>query len=77
MLGGGARCAKRSGRGGEERGSEDERGGVGWGRAHFIGPGRWWGGGEAAGGGGVLIAVGFEGVKGEEETGRHRFSGGA
>jgi hypothetical protein len=44
--------------------------------AHFIGLGRQWGGGEAAGGSGVLIPIGFEGVKGEEETGRHCFSGG-
>jgi hypothetical protein len=34
------------------------------------------GGGEVAGGGGVLILIGFEGVGGEEETGRHYFSGG-
>jgi hypothetical protein len=44
---------------------------------HFIGPGRWWGGGEAGGGSGVLIPIDFEGVKGEEETGRRRFSGGS
>jgi hypothetical protein len=37
---------------------------------HFIGPRRRWGGGEAAGGGGVLLLVGFEGVKGGEETGQ-------
>jgi hypothetical protein len=44
--------------------------------AHFIGPRRQWGGGEAAGGSGVLILVGFEGVKREEETGWCHFSGG-
>jgi hypothetical protein len=44
---------------------------------HFIGPRRRWGGGEAAGGGGVLLLVGFEGVKGGEETGQRRFSGGS
>jgi hypothetical protein len=38
----------------------------------FIGLGRQRGGGEAANGGGVLIPVSFEGVKGEEEMGRHR-----
>jgi hypothetical protein len=43
----------------------------------FIGTGRWWRGGEEAGGGGVLIPVGFKGVKGEEETGQRRFSGGS
>jgi hypothetical protein len=45
------------------------------GGARFIGPGRQWGGGEAAGSGGVLIPVGFEGVKGKEETGRRRLDG--
>jgi hypothetical protein len=49
----------------------------GGGGVHFIGPGRRWGGGEAAGGGGVLLLIGFKGVKGEEETGQHRFSGGS
>jgi hypothetical protein len=44
--------------------------------ACFILPGRRWGGGDAAGGGGILILISFEGVKGEEETGRHHFSGG-
>jgi hypothetical protein len=44
--------------------------------AHFIGPMRRWGGGEVAGGGGVLILIGFEGVKREEETGWCHFSGG-
>jgi hypothetical protein len=44
--------------------------------ARFIGPGRQWGGREAADGGGVLILVGFERVKGEEEAGRCRFGGG-
>jgi hypothetical protein len=44
--------------------------------ARFIGPRRRWRGGEAAGGGGVLLLAGFEGVKGEEEMGRRRFSGG-
>jgi hypothetical protein len=44
--------------------------------AHFIWPGRWWGGGDAASGGRVLIPIGFKGVKGEEETGWRRFSGG-
>jgi hypothetical protein len=29
-----------------------------------------------AGGGGVLLLIGFDGVKREEETGLHRFSGG-
>jgi hypothetical protein len=43
--------------------------------AHFIGPGRWWGGGEVTGGSGVLIPISFEGVKGEEETGRRRLDG--
>jgi hypothetical protein len=43
--------------------------------ARFIGPGRQWGGGEVADGGGVLIPVGFKGVKGEEETRRHRLDG--
>jgi hypothetical protein len=43
---------------------------------HFIGPGRRWGGGEAADSGGVLLLVGFEGIKREEETGQRRFSGG-
>jgi hypothetical protein len=42
----------------------------------FIRPGRRWGGGEVVGGGGVLILIGFEGVKGEEETGWCHFSGG-
>jgi hypothetical protein len=70
-LGGGAQCARHSGRGGEERGA----------RMSAV---------ELAGGGGtfyraeeavgrrgeVLIPVSFEGVKGEEETGRHHFSGG-
>jgi hypothetical protein len=28
------------------------------------------------GDGGILVLVGFKGVKGEEEMGRHRFSGG-
>jgi hypothetical protein len=45
------------------------------GGARFIEPGRQWGGGEVAGGGGVLIPVGFEGVKGEEETGQCRLDG--
>jgi hypothetical protein len=49
----------------------------GGGGACFIGLGRRWGGGEAVGHGGVLIVVGFEGVKGEEEMGWHYFSGGA
>jgi hypothetical protein len=48
----------------------------GRGGARFTGPGRWRRGGEAAGGGGILILIGFEGVKGEEETGQHRFGGG-
>jgi hypothetical protein len=43
--------------------------------ARFIGPGRQWGGGEVADGSGVLIPVGFKGVKGEEETRRHRLDG--
>jgi hypothetical protein len=43
--------------------------------AHFIGPGRRWGGGEVANGSGVLIPIGFGGVKGEEETGRHCLDG--
>jgi hypothetical protein len=43
----------------------------------FYRAGRRWRGGEEVGGGGVLIPVGFEELKGEEETGRRRFSGGS
>jgi hypothetical protein len=62
----------RSGRGGEERGvrmstMELARGGGVFYKAREV-VGR-------RGGGGVLIPVSFEGVKGEEETGRRRLDG--
>jgi hypothetical protein len=44
--------------------------GRGWGRILY----GWGGGGEVAGGGGVLVPIGFEGVKGEEEMGRCHFN---
>jgi hypothetical protein len=59
-----------------ERGEQRARCGEVETGVRFIRPGRRWGGGEVAGGGGVLILIGFDGVKGEEETGRCHFSGG-
>jgi hypothetical protein len=68
-LGSGARCVRRSGRGGEERGARMSA-------MEFVGGGgTFYKAGEAAGGGGVLIPASFEGVKGEEETGRRRLDG--
>jgi hypothetical protein len=59
-LGSGARCARRSGRGGEDRGARMSVVQLAGGGARFIGSGRRWGGGEVTGDGGVLIPVGFE-----------------
>jgi hypothetical protein len=62
----------RSGRGGEERGVRMSTmelargGGVFYKAGEVVG---------RRGGGGVLIPVSFEGVKGEEETGRRRLDG--
>jgi hypothetical protein len=66
---------RHSRRGGEERGERMSVVELAGGEARFIGPGRRWGGGEAVGSGGVLIPIGFEGVKGEEEMGRRRIDG--
>jgi hypothetical protein len=74
--GSGDRCGVTKGTEMREGGEQQVRCGEAEAGACFIGPGRRWGGGEAADGGGVLILIDFDGVKGGEEIGWHRFSGG-